>query len=361
MRLYKRGEIWWCNFGVQGGRRSLETTEKGEAAARARALAARFWQQASLGVQQVIWSTAMMAYLDECKGHKSLETIKLRLRWLHGELDGTWLRDITSGRIEALIAKCSTGDEKPRAPATVNRVTAALSAVLHLAKRREWIDSVPYIRKLNEGKSRIRWITQEEAARLLDELPGHLNTMAAFTLATGLRASNVQYLQWANISLERRTLWIHAAEFKSGKTHSIPLSDDAMTILRGQVGIHHAWVFPYEDHAVEKVSTKAWYAALERAEIKNFRWQDLRHTWASWQVMRGVPLEVLMRLGGWSSYEMVLRYAHLSQSHIAHYVQNRHTHVVDDQENTTQVLDSMGWLTGLEPATTGITIQDSTN
>lgn len=293
----------------------------------------------------------MLAYLEECSAHKSLETIKLRLRWLHKELDGTWLRDITTGRVEALIAKCSKG----RAAGTVNRVTAALSAVLHLAKRREWIDSVPYIRKLEEAKGRIRWITHEEAARLLDELPGHLNTMAAFTLATGLRASNVQYLQWPNVSMERRTLWVHSDEFKSGKTHTIPLSDDAMTILRGQVGIHHAWVFPYEDHAVDAVSTKAWYAALKRAKIDNFRWHDLRHTWASWQVMRGVPLEVLMQLGGWNSYEMVLRYAHLSQSHIARYVQNRHSAVSVDHENATQVLDNMGWLMGLEPTTTGIT------
>ena len=175
---------------------------------------------------------------------------------------------------EELIVECSNG----RMPGTVNRVTAALSAVLHLAKRREWIDSVPYIRKLDEGRGSIRWITPEEAARLLDELPGHLNTMAAFTLATALRASNVQYLQWSNVSMERRTLWVHAVEFKSSKTHAIPLSNDAMTILRGQVGVHHAWVFPYDEHPVDKVSTKAWYAALKRAGIDDFHWHDLRHT-----------------------------------------------------------------------------------
>jgi integrase len=259
-----------------------------------------------------------------------------------------------------LIAECSKG----RAPGTVNRVTAALSAVLHLAKRREWMSSVPYIRKLDEGNNRIRWITKLEAARLLDELPGHLNTMAAFTLATGLRASNVQYLQWSNVSMERRTLWIDAADFKSGKTHSIPLSNDAMTILRGQVGVHHAWVFPYNDHAVDKVSTRAWHSALKRAGISDFRWHDLRHTWASLHVQNGTPLEVLMQLGGWNSYEMVLRYAHLSQSHIARYAQNSHSQISTDLRESGKYNENnnlLGWLTGLEPATTGITIQDSTN
>ncbi len=57
-----------------------------------------------------------------------------------------------------------------------------------------------------------------------------------------------------------------------------------------------------------------------RAELpKDLRWHDLRHTWASWHVMAGTPLEVLMRLGGWASLDMVLRYAHLAPSYLAGY------------------------------------------
>lgn len=48
----------------------------------------------------------------------------------------------------------------------------------------------------------------------------------------------------------------------------------------------------------------------------NFRWHDLRHTWASWHVQNGTSLQELQQLGGWSSYEMVLRYAHLSSDHL---------------------------------------------
>lgn len=59
-------------------------------------------------------------------------------------------------------------------------------------------------------------------------------------------------------------------------------------------------------------AARAWLSALERAGISDFRWHDLRHTWASWRMQNGTPLEVLMQLGGWNSYEMVLRYAHLS-------------------------------------------------
>lgn len=48
-------------------------------------------------------------------------------------------------------------------------------------------------------------------------------------------------------------------------------------------------------------------------------WHTLRHTWASWHVMAGTPLQVVMELGGWTSYSMVLRYAHLAPDHLAEF------------------------------------------
>jgi hypothetical protein len=56
---------------------------------------------------------------------------------------------------------------------------------------------------------------------------------------------------------------------------------------------------------------------LQKVDIKDFRFHDLRHTWASWHVMHGTSLQQLMELGGWESYEMVLRYAHLAPEHLA--------------------------------------------
>jgi integrase len=71
---------------------------------------------------------------------------------------------------------------------------------------------------------------------------------------------------------------------------------------------------------VRQVNTKAWQLALKRAGIAEFRWHDLRHTWASWHVQAGTPLHVLQELGGWESVEMVRRYAHLSTVHLTEYV-----------------------------------------
>ncbi len=60
----------------------------------------------------------------------------------------------------------------------------------------------------------------------------------------------------------------------------------------------------------------AWRNGLKRSGITDFRFHDLRHTWASWLVQAGVPLSALQEMGGWESIEMVRRYAHLSPNHL---------------------------------------------
>jgi len=80
-----------------------------------------------------------------------------------------------------------------------------LRAILRkCANEWEWLDRVPSVRMLKEPTRRIRFLTREEAQRLLAELPEHLADMAAFSLATGLRASNVTGLQWTQVDLARR-------------------------------------------------------------------------------------------------------------------------------------------------------------
>ena len=90
-------------------------------------------------------------------------------------------------------------------------------------------------------------------------------------------------------------------------------------LIRKWLGKHATHVFSFKGRPIIQVSTKAWYAALQRAGIEDFRWHDLRHTWASWHVQQGTPLFALQELGGWESAEMVRRYAHLSADHLAPY------------------------------------------
>ena len=81
-------------------------------------------------------------------------------------------------------------------------------------------------------------------------------------------------------------------------------------------------IFAHHSQPLKETNTKTWKWALRTCGIRDFRWHDLRHTWASWHVQSGTPLQVLQELGGWSCYEMVLRYAHLSADHLADYAEN---------------------------------------
>lgn len=117
---------------------------------------------------------------------------------------------------------------------------------------------------------------------------------------------------------------IYADEFKTSIPLGVPLTDAAMAVLKRRKGLHKQYVFAGEftDAPLYKASNRAWYAALREAKLVGFRWHDLRHTWASWHVMNGTRLEELMKLGGWKTYSMVQRYAHLSVDHLAKIAEN---------------------------------------
>ena len=132
---------------------------------------------------------------------------------------------------------------------------------------------------------------------------------------------NVVELGWTQIDLENRRAWIHADQAKSQRAIAVPLNSEAMVVLREQQDQHPTRVFVYEGKPVTRANNHAWRKALQRADIADFRWHDLRHTWASWHVQAGTPLNVLQELGGWATMEMVLRYAHLGADHLAEHAE----------------------------------------
>jgi hypothetical protein len=81
-----------------------------------------------------------------------------------------------------------------------------------------------------------------------------------------------------------------------------------LAVLRRQVGRHPTRVFTFRGQEIANVNTKAWKAALKRAGIEDFRWHDLRHTFATWHRQAGTPTHELQRLGGWKTGAMVERY-----------------------------------------------------
>jgi len=266
------------------------------------------------------WQEAVVRWVNEQSHKKSLKDDKGHLRWLHKHLNDKRLDEINKTMIDGIKQiKQKSGVSN----ATVNRVLALIRSILNRAKNDwEWLDSVPSVRLLQEPKKRLRWLTHDEAAKLLKELPEHLQNMARFTLATGLRESNVTGLLWEQIDMTRRCAWIYADQAKGKKAIAVPLNTEACAIIKEQIGKHITYVFTYESEPVTRANNHAWRKALKRAGIVDFRWHDLRHTWASWHIQNGTPVHVLKELGGWADLSMVLRYAHLSSEHLQGYAEN---------------------------------------
>lgn len=273
------------------------------------------WEQNRLGVKpRRFWKEAVVRWLEETSEKATHEEDKRKLLWLDTYLGENVLDEITLDVVDSI----RSAKLKEASKATTNRYLALLRSILLRARDEwEWIDKAPKIRLFKEFASRERSLTREEAGRLLEELPEHQRAVVLFALATGLRQNNVLKLEWSQINLEQRHAWIHAAQSKNRRPIAIPLNDTAYSVLLQQTGRHPERVFTFQGRPLNSANTKAWTQALKRAGIDNFRWHDLRHTWATWQRQAGTPTHELQRLGGWRTGAMVERYAHLAPESLA--------------------------------------------
>lgn len=325
MSLYRRNGIYYAKFDLPNGgeiRRSskLKATEKNRRKAKEwhDRMQAELWNQKHLGLKpQRSWKEAVVKWMSEHKDQKSIRSTKCHLRWLDTFLRDMPLHKITRDVIEQIAEK---KEAEGVSNATVNRHLEVVRAILRAACYDwEWIEKAPKVRMRKEPSRRVRYLTKEEHTRLLAELPSHLSAIVQFATATGLRAGNIVGLQWANVDMENRIAMVHGDEVKNGESLGIYLNADAMAVLDSLKGKHKTHVFSYRGKPINQPNTKAWREALKRAGIKNFRFHDLRHTWASWHVQNGTPLFAVQEQGGWKSPQMVRRYAHLSAEHFAAY------------------------------------------
>lgn len=332
----KRG-ILFIRFTASDGsrvQRSSGTTDR----RLAEELANKLWTEAFRvgrlgGKPRRTWEEAAAEFCVAHQNKRSLGKDVANIRWLDPHWGTLRLDEITANAIrEVAKARAAEPAEKRRepppgeavkltSPATVNRMLALIRSILRHAANLEWIDRVPAIKLLDEGEQDPRFLTREEAQALLVELPPHLAAAARFSLATGLREQNALRLPWNQVDMARRVAWVKSTEAKAKQALSVPLNEVALDVLRGQQGKHRRWCFPGEDGGSPPVraSNKSWYRAVERAGVAPLRWHDLRHTWASWHVMSGTPLEALQKLGGWRSIASVQRYAHFAPGFVGQF------------------------------------------
>lgn len=332
MSLYKRGDTWWVRFSAPDGRQlrqSTGTSNRKKAAEYHDKQKAEFWRVARLGERPArTWNEAAVLWLKETTHKATHEQDKAILRWLDPFLGGKLLSEVT----REVVTEIGEAKVREASPATANRHLALVRAILRKARDDwEWVDRIPKVRQYRVQNSRIRWITREEAERLLSHLPPHQAAMARFGLATGLRQRNVSHLEWSQVDLEQRMAWIHPEQAKARKAIGVPLNEEALSVLSGCLGQHERYVFTYRGRPILQVNTKAWRAALLQAGLTDFRWHDLRHTWASWHAQAGTPLNALQEMGGWASADMVRRYAHLSVTHLRDHAERIAKNVAAEQ------------------------------
>ncbi|WP_261006300.1 site-specific integrase [Yersinia enterocolitica] len=356
--MFRRGSVWYADFTAPDGKRikqSLGTEDKRQAQELHDRLKSEQWRMEHLGdFPDVTFDDACLRWLEEKAHKKSLDADKGRIGFWLIHFQGVLLKSISEAKIYAAVSKMTNrkhrdnweskasslrkrGDvvepfvEVPVSISTKAKHLALMKAIMRAAERDwKWIERGPVIKVPQERGKRVRWLEPHEAIRLINECSEPLKSIVVFALATGLRRSNIVDLQWQDVDLQRKVAWIHPEESKSGQAIGVALNDTACRLLRDQVGNHKKWVFVHQKSSTKSDGTKAaevrkmrvdgntaWRLALKRAGIDNFRFHDLRHTWASWLVQAGVPLTVLQEMGGWESIEMVQRYAHLAPRHLS--------------------------------------------
>jgi integrase len=206
-------------------------------------------------------------------------------------------------------------------PATRNRqVFTPVSAVLHFAAKRKLCDR-PIIERPEMPKGRVRWLTLDEANRLISKCSPHLKPLITFLLYTGARLSEALYLDWKDVDLNRAH--VSFLDTKTGDDRGVSLHPGLVVTL-ANIKHREGTVFrrpdgkPYEvkDDGGGQIKT-AFNGACRRAGITNFTPHDCRHTWATWHYAQNRDLIALMKLGGWKSERMVLRYAHVNVDNLS--------------------------------------------
>jgi integrase len=214
--------------------------------------------------------------------------------------------------------------------ATRNRAFyTPVSAVLAHAARRGWCSRL-ILQRPKSPPGRIRWLTLDEANRLIEAAGEHLRPLVVFLLYTGARAGEALWLDWRDVDLARGHVTF--PKTKNGEARGVPLHARVVATL-ANLPHREGEVFrrpdgkPYErprdasDTSAGTRIKRAFKGAVVRAGIKDFHPHDCRHTWATWHYAQNRDLGALMRLGGWKSMAMVMRYAHTNV--------DEHRHTID--------------------------------
>ena len=228
----------------------------------------------------------------------------------------------------------------PRSHATVVRYLATLSHVFNIAlKDWQWASDNPVakITKPREARGRERFLSDAERLRLLETCQAsssrHLYTVVVLAISTGMRRGEIMNIRWHDVDLKRQAITLR--QTKNDTSRSVPLTGLAHQLIAAMVAQDQKaadLLFAREDGRAPVELSKAWNTALERADIVDFRFHDLRHTAASYLAMNGATTMEIATVLGHKTLQMVKRYSHLAHSHTAGVVTAMNDKVFGSQE-----------------------------
>lgn len=344
MGLYKRGHIWWMRFTYKGRviKRSTEVKD--------RKLAEKIYHKVMSEIAENKWferlpgekktfRELMEKYLIEYSTRNKAPSTHRRDKSLAAHLLNTFGNLTLSEITPKQIAEYKTRRRKEgAAPKTVNDELKLMGHAFNLAiKEWEWVKENPVSRVSKErvNNQRDRWLTYEEEQRLLENSPEWLRQIIIFALNTGFRRSEIINLQWQQVDLFRKTITL--LEQKNRSKDTLPFNAKVYEVLKERAKLRHiksSYVFYNANgNRIDGDNlSRVFRNAVKRAGIQNFRFHDLRHTFATRLVQSGVDIYTVQKLGRWKCISMVQRYAH-------HYPESLRYGVEVLEKNTGTILE----------------------
>jgi integrase len=310
--VWKDG-VWWTRLYLHGRERWYRCDNKTQAKALYGRLKTEqregklFEKKKSVPFKDL--AQEYVALVDTRRRRPGDDTARLQ-RWLSafGEQDAV---TITPRQVERVLTDLQS---EGREPATVLRYLTVVKAVFNRAKRLGLLRENPAacVQTPKPNNVLVRYLTDEQEARLLEELPARFHPIVTTAIHTGLRQGELLRLTWADLDWTVGVLTIH--ETKAGERRRIPMNSVVQQRLMDLKGdaMRTDRLFPHDHRYLRRVFGKA----VDRAGLAPFRFHDLRHTFASRLAMNGANDRTLMALGGWKSPRMLDRYAHLSPAHL---------------------------------------------
>lgn len=263
--------------------------------------------------------------------HADTANLKSLKRYLSGKL----LHEITPLDVEKY--KKRRLDEGVK-QSTVNRALTTLKCLYNRAIEWGVIENNPAknVRQYPENNKRLRYLEKEEIERLIGACETHVKPIVVVAVNTGMRRGEILNLKWREIDIKKEIIYLYHT--KNSESREVPMNSIVKKTLIGIPKLKDSpYIFHNRRNTPYKDIRKAFFRALDRAGIRDFKFHDLRHTFASQLVMSGVGLNTVRELLGHKSLQMTLRYSHLSPGHLQHAVGMLDKIYTKNDTNMTQI------------------------